>query len=303
MITLGVDIGGTNIRIGAITPDGVIAHSESHRQKEVIVPEDAVSSLTVHLQDYISRNYAQEEVIGIGIGLPGTLSKDQSTVLSMPNVKGFDGINLRDTLGQAMGISVFPLKDVSALFYHDRQKLNLDDEDIVVGYYVGTGLGNVIYLNGQILTGQNGSAGELGHIPINDFDGLCGCGNAGCAEAFCGGLYLAKLQAEHFPETPMGELFAEHSNHPLIQEYVERLSLPIASEINILDPGTLLLGGGVINMPRFPFEQLEKAIRRHARKPFPEQALKVIQVRSEGEPGVIGAGLYAWDMIERKVSQ
>ena len=301
MITLGIDIGGTNIRIGSISPDGDITNSEGRLQKEVIVPAHAVASLTVYLQNYIARNCCGKTVAGIGIGLPGTLSKDQGTVLSVPNVKGFDGINLRDALGQAMGIPVFPLKDVSALFYHDRQKLNLSDQDVVVGYYVGTGLGNVIYLNGQVLTGQNGSAGELGHIPVNGFHESCGCGNAGCAEMFCGGLYLAQLQKEHFPETPVGQLFSKHGTHPLLRDYVERLALPISSEINILDPGTLLLGGGVINMPRFPFARLEKAIRRHVRKPFPEQNLKIIRVKSEGEPGVIGAGLYAWDMIGTEV--
>lgn len=298
MITIGMDVGGTHIRTGAVEPDGGLRCFETVPQKEILARADAVEGLAEHLEAFLRRHGLENAVAALGAGFPATLSKDKGTILSAPNLEGLDGVPLRDALRMRLGLPVFLLKDVSALFAYDRNVLPLQGVEVALACYIGTGIGNVICLDGKILEGENGSAGELGHIPVWGFSGPCGCGNSGCAEVFCGGRYLAALRAEAFPDTPMEALFERHAGHPLLKDYVERLALPIAAEINILDPGALILGGGVVSMAGFPLEALERAIRRHARKPFPERNLRVLISENKGENGVIGAGLSAWKALD-----
>lgn len=298
--TIGLDIGGTHIRIGLVTASGELLHFYKFPQRELLFSESPVQQLTDYILHYIRT--LPFPPAALGIGLPATLSTDRSTVLSAPNLTQLDGAPLKSLFTQALNLPVFLIKDVEALFFHDRKALSLNTDAIVAACYIGTGIGNVISLGKKLLTGQNGCAGELGHIPVPDFDALCGCGNRGCAEVYCGGRYLAQLQQQHFPDTEMTELFTRHHTHPLLQAYIHRLALPIAAEINILDPGILLLGGGVVSMENFPFLQLEQCIRQHCRKPFPEQNLRVLQVTNDGKNGVMGAGIYAQSQIQEEVT-
>ncbi|HML47648.1 MAG TPA: allose kinase, partial [Clostridia bacterium] len=256
MVTIGMDIGGTHIRTGAVGRDGGLSCFETVLQKEILSRTGAAESLAAYLNAFVRRHGLEKQVAALGAGLPATLSKDKDTVLSAPNIEGLDGIPLRDALQERLGLPVFLLKDVSALFAYDRNVLPVQGVEVALACYVGTGIGNAICLNGKIFEGENGSAGELGHIPVRGFSEPCGCGNSGCAEVFCGGRYLAALRAEAFPDTPMEALFERHADHPLLKDYIERLALPIAAEVNILDPGALILGGGVISMRGFPLEAL-----------------------------------------------
>lgn len=185
------------------------------------------------------------------------------------------------------------------LFTYDRRRFHLPDTGVVMACYVGTGLGNAICIDGKLLTGSHGAAGELGHIPHAGSQSVCGCGNIGCAETQTAGKYLAKLKDELFPETALSDLFAVHAHHPAIQGYVADLASVIATEINILDPTVVVLGGGVLAMAGFPGALLERYIREHARKPLPENEMKIIFADDDGTNGVVGAGLYAWEQLSR----
>ena len=216
-------------------------------------------------------------------------------MLSAPNVRGFDGVAVGKLLSARLGIPVLIERDVNLLLLDDMRRLALQSTD-VVAVYVGTGIGNAILLDGRLLVGHNGVAGELGHIPFGDTQTVCGCGNVGCAEALAGGLYLAKLCREQFSGEPVETLFSRHGDHLLLREYVERLGRVIATEINFLDPEVVVLGGGVIAMADFPKKALESSIYAHARKPFPHNNLKIRY--SAAEHGVIGAGILAWRHIK-----
>jgi allose kinase len=196
-------------------------------------------------------------------------------------------------LAERFSFPVFLLKDVSALFYYDVKQFGITEEGVIIACYVGTGLGNAISIDGKLLDGHHGVAGELGHIPALGVSTVCGCGNTGCIEPLAGGLFLAKIQKETFPDTHISELFAKHATHPLLREYIKVLSMAIATEINILDPETVILGGGIVGMDGFPSDELEKNIRFHARKPLPEAKLKFVYSDNGGENGIIGAGIYA----------
>ncbi|MGN0478608.1 MAG: allose kinase [Hominenteromicrobium sp.] len=299
MVTIGIDIGGTNLRIGCVSEQGELSGYEKVGQREVLAG-DPVRGLSRFLEDYLERHGLCGRVCGLAAGLPATLDRENTTVLSAPNLEGMDGVALGSRLQERLGLPVYLLKDVSALFYYDCARFSLPKDCVAIGCYIGTGIGNAIYLNGSLYGGANGSAGELGHIPVWDSAEPCGCGNRGCMETLVGGKGLDRIRAEGFPDTEMRELFLRHKDAPVLRQYVEHLALPIATEINILDPGIVILGGGVLSMEGFPAEQLVERIRLHARKPYPEKALQFLFSHNAGENGVIGAGLYTWAQLAKK---
>lgn len=297
MYTAGIDIGGTNIRIGLVDEGNGLSHFESVPQAEIL-KGDAPQRLAEFIGQYVRRHNAEKRVAAVCAAFPAAVDKERATVLNAPNIVGFNGVNVKAVLSEKLGYPVYIEKDTNALLFYDLYRNKLDGNGIVMGVYVGTGLGNAVMIDGKLLTGSNGVAGELGHIPAWDYNEVCGCGNIGCVESGAGGKYLDGLCRNEFKGTAVGDIFKKHGGHPLLARFVKRLAAVAAAEINILDPDTVILGGGVISMAGFPYDELVQSIRGYARKPLPEANLKFIMSKNGGENGVIGAGIYARSKIK-----
>lgn len=207
---IGIDIGGTNIRIGHTDENGKLADFERVSTKEKFKNGNIEESMTVILKEYLDKYCQQYNVRQIAIGIPATLSADREEILQVPNIKGMDHMFLGRTLEKNLGIPVALGKDVNMLYFWDYHEKNLAEEGIGIGVYIGTGIGNAIFINGQPLTGKDGVAGELGHIPMIGGTGKCGCGNVACSECYASGWHLVEIKDRYFPETDMGELFTKH---------------------------------------------------------------------------------------------
>lgn len=199
---------------------------------------------------------------------------------------------------EAFSFPVYFEKDVNLLFEYDQERYELPKQDVTIGCYIGTGIGNVIAVDGQILSGASGAAGELGHMPVFGETELCSCGNVGCVEPKAGGKYIVQLCHHHFPQTSLSNLFVEHGSDPEVEQYLEYVACVVATEVNILDPGVVVLGGGVISMPCFPREKFLKLIQNHVRKPFPHNNVTYLFSEDHGENGVRGAGIYGFKKVK-----
>jgi len=293
MLAIGVDIGGTNLRIGCVDESRRLSNFMQVPQQSVLKGDSPVQ-LSLFILDYIRQYTGKKTVQGICVGFPASVDKNRAVVLNAPNINGFNGVDAKSVLQKYLDAPVFIEKDVNLLLVHDVYKYNIPEDETIIACYIGTGLGNAILINGELLVGHNGVAGELGHIPAWDCDNPCSCGNIGCVEPLVAGKYLSVMRERHFPGTEISKLFEEHSDNRLIDEYIKHLALPIATEINIIDPSIVILGGGVISMSRFPSEKLIKAIRFYVRKPLPDANLKFIFSDNSRESGVIGAGIYVF---------
>lgn len=286
---IGIDIGGTNFRIGAVSADHTVSAFRKIPVGQVFHTDNPLADLAGYLMDY-SR---EMPAAAVSIGFPATLDRERQSVLQAPNVPFMEHLPVVRELSQSLGIPVFIERDVTMALYYDLDQHQLPDRGITVGIYFGTGIGNAIFMDGVPLAGKNGVAGELGHIPVDGSDLPCGCGNAGCMENLAGGKYLSRLCREVYPDTSIDRLFAEHGGEPLLRQFVDRMAMAVATEVNILDPDYVLLGGGVPNMDRFPRELLLERILFHTRKPSPAQKLKVIFTGDDEAKCVIGAARYA----------
>lgn len=292
---LGLDIGGTNIRIGAVDEKGTVSCFEKVPRSAVLDGSAPVERLCGFISGFMEKNAAARSVGAISIGFPATLNRECTAVVQAPNIPNLDGVHFVEPLESAFHIPVFLCKDVWTAFYYDMHKYSVPWRGVVTGVYVGTGIGNVISIGGKILTGKNGAAGELGHIPVDGNREPCGCGNRGCLENMAAGKYLAKLCGKGaFQDVPIGELFTRCRSHPLLEAFVDRVAAAVATEVNILDPEAVLLGGGVLAMRDFPTELLTAKILEHTRKPYPAENLNLIYTRDDKRKGAVGAALYAW---------
>lgn len=286
---LGIDIGGTNFRTGLVSESYTV---EDFRIKPSLALQsgDFIKNLSEEIKDYI--NKYKDEIEGVGIGFPSCVSKDKKFVYSTPNMKNLDNVNVTDKLSEILNIPVFINKDVNFLMLDDIKKHNMDKDKIVLGFYIGTGFGNAVYINGLILEGKNGVAGELGHIPVMDSEEKCPCGNTGCIEVYASGKNLQKIAKENFPDDKIDDIFEKHRESEVIKKFIDTLALPIATEINIFDPDYIIIAGGVPMMKGFPREYLDQCIYKYARKPFPAENLNIIYSEHDQKSGVLGAAYY-----------
>lgn len=293
---VGMDIGGTNIRIAIQQEGGAVEYFRKIPRESVLTGRDTAKRLGGFILEYCRTHIGEHLPQAIVIGFPATLDAPRRRILQAPNIPGLDGFSAEE-LEKMVGIPVYFERDVNLLFYCDMEDLHLLPRGISVGVYVGTGIGNAIFYEGRPLPGKNGVSGELGHIPKSGALQKCGCGNIGCSECFGSGLRLVAIRQDHFPDTPLDRLFTEKGNELVIREFVEEIACTVAAEVNILDPEQLVLGGGVLNMPDFPMEELERRILAHTRWPFPAKNLVILRSQDTVENGVRGALALGWSLI------
>jgi allose kinase len=295
-----MDIGGTNLRSGFVDAANQLDGFRVEKSSAVFASADSAKSLV----DYIGSLLEGREKPGaISMGVPSTVDRNNRVVFSTPNLKGLDNVDVASLLEDQFGIPAFVSRDVCLLLLYDIQNNNLKKEGFILGFYIGTGTGNAISVNGEIMVGKNGVAGELGHIPVIGKNELCGCGNRGCIELYASGKYLAEIKKNHFPDDSIGDILTRHADDPLIESFIDNVAIAIATEINIFDPEKIILGGGVIMQSGFPKDKLEEAIKLHARKPYPAENLEFIYAKDSGESGVIGAAIFGFQKIRRAAKE
>lgn len=295
-VILCLDIGGTNCRVGLVDRAARLLES-TFLSTEALAQSGFMDALTRALRDYLAAHCGYQ-VRAVSLGFPATVDRSRRHVLQAPNIPGLpDDLPVCDILEEALGLPVFLERDVNLLLYYDLQDLKLPKDGTVIGVYFGTGIGNSIYIGGRFHNGANGVAGELGHIPRLGQQTLCGCGNACCIEPLGGGRKLSELCETEFSDTPIKEIYLRHSSCESVRQQVEVMAAAVATEVNILDPDYVVLGGGLLQMEGFPMDYFRERIFFHTRKPYPLNSLKLLFARPGQENGIIGAGLHGWDLL------
>ena len=303
-IILGIDIGGTNLRMGLVNEKLELFCFERIPTKSVLTGQDSAASLGKEILAYLDRHGDVGTVSAIAMGLPSQVHKNHSYVYSTPNIPGLDGVDLGAETERATGYPVYVDRDVNLILAHDIRKYGLDPERnrTILGCYLGTGFGNPLYINGRIHAGSHGVAGELGHIPLYGVTDICPCGQVGCVETRIGGRYLQKLTARAFPECPIGEVFTRHGDSEEIRRFVRDAALPVATEVTLLDPDYVILGSGVFAMKDFPMNDLIEEIRRRCRHPLPAEDLKFVIAEDSQTAGVLGGAITVLPLLENRAA-
>ncbi len=267
--SIGVDLGGTNLRIAAYEPDAGILETRQIPTRVQAGGGAVVADMCAGILQLRDKYSANAELRGIAIGSPGPLELPEGRMRNPPNFPGFDGLELRAAVGAGLGLPVVVENDANLAAYAEcmvgkGKKLGVDS---LVMLTLGTGVGSGIILNGKIWDGMNGMAGELGHNTIYADGELCSCGNYGCLEVLAsatavrraavkkiaGGKApgLAALQKWH-PEFMPREI-AELANagdldaRKIFADVGTTLGIGLAAAVNALNLPLYVVGGGLIN--------------------------------------------------------
>jgi allose kinase len=301
-VIIGIDIGGTHLRIGAVDSHSTVSCFEKHKSLEVCGEGGSAKRVIALIRDYLARNALVQRAAALAVGFPSTVSRDKRTVYSSPNLPlggedGLDGQDVVQLLMSALNMPVFLDKDTIFLLQYDLVRLNLKDKGCTIGIYYGTGIGNAVFFDGKFLTGKHGVACELGHIPYYGSQNICGCGSRACAETHAAGYVLRRLWEEHYSSEPFCELFLRHGGDERIKQFLEAMAIPFATEMNIFDPDQVIVGGGVVEMAGFPMETLLGFLREFVRNPYPGEDFALLRASAAPEAGVVGAAYYAMERM------
>lgn len=305
---IGIDLGGTNMRVGLITPQGAIVERASG-------PTDAASSsgeaIIGRLADLVRTvitdgGLEPQAVCGIGLGIPGPLDPQNGGVKDSPNLGQLDGLPIVARLGAATGLPVLIENDANAAAWGEYWMGAGQGCRSMVMATLGTGIGGGIILDGQLLRGIDHTAAELGHLIVVDGGRPCACGSHGCIEAYAsadstvrrfreevkrgGGSTLADVPkkaltcAQIFQAAREGDLLALN----VVQETGRMLGMMTASIANLLNPERMIFGGGMINAGDMLFDAIKRELKRRA-FPVPAARLEVLPAALGGDAGLIGA--------------
>lgn len=285
--TVGVDVGGTNVRFGLLDETGELTGLKKYPRSQVL-PDGDPAALGDALKRYIAET--GKSVSAAGVGIPGTLSPDCSSTLKVPNIPALNGLPYARLLSERAGVPVKLENDTVMLLNGDLHRLDLPPQGIILGVYIGTGLGSALFYNGRSLKGRN-CLNELGHFPLPGRKEPCTCGNIGCAENVVSGRWLQGLRERRYPDTHISEMFTALRGTDTLAEYVDTLACLLAGCVNLLDPEMLVVGGGLPAMKDYPREALDAAIRAKCMKPEPAASLQLVWSQASDETGALGA---AW---------
>lgn len=288
---LGIDIGGTNIRLAHVDSNLQVLRSLKVKVEEA--EDGLVNFLFSAVEEFVSE--AEIPIGAIGIGIPGIVGS-QGEILSCPNLdQSITGVNLQEILAGRVGIPVFMQKDVNFILYGESCIRDTKPHEVVMGFYIGTGLGFAMMVGGRLITGERGFAGEIGHIPLKGKSGQCNCGNTGCLELYAAGRAIEEITAR--AGSNVSDFFVNPTHAGDVEEWLENLTLGMVTAITIMDPTLVIVGGGVANMQGFPYEKLEKQVRARLRHPLVAETLQIQRSTAGPLGGCIGAARYCFDVL------
>lgn len=190
---LGIDIGGTNVKIGAITEEGEILEQRSiptnvHRPPEAVIADIAAAAAEIRTLVEARGRAA----CSLGVGIPGATDNVRGVCLLLPNFpNGWKGVRIREQLEAQLQLPAFLINDVRAITLAEKLFGAGRTVSSMVMAAIGTGIGGGVVVNNELLFGKDGSAGEFGHINVEPDGVLCGCGSRGCLECYASGPAIA----------------------------------------------------------------------------------------------------------------
>jgi glucokinase len=196
--SIGVDLGGTNLRIAAYTRDQQKLESISIPTRLEAGKYAVVKDMCDAIHEIVDKLRGERELVGVGVGSPGPLQLPSGKLYHLPNFPGWDGFELKIEIEKVLGMPVIIENDANAAalaeFLHGSGKQR--GVDSLCMLTLGTGVGNGIILNRKVWHGMLGMGGEAGHGPI-EYDGaLCGCGGRGCLEQYASATAVSRMAKE-----------------------------------------------------------------------------------------------------------
>ena len=308
---IGIDLGGTSVKFAILTQEGEVQEKWSIKTNILDegshIVDDMIESINHRLR---LLGLGAEDFIGIGMGSPGVVDREKGTDIGAYNLNWKTLQPVKEKIEKATGISFFIDNDANVAALGERWKGAGENQPDVVFMTLGTGVGGGIVAEGKLLHGVAGAAGELGHITV-DFDQpiLCTCGKKGCLETVASATGIVNLTRryadEYAGDAELKKLIdnGEDVNAKIVfdlakagdelalivyRNFARYLGIACANIGSILNPSTIVIGGGVSAAGEFLLDGVRKVYEENS---FPQvrTSTKLALATLGNDAGVIGA--------------
>ena len=308
-VAIGVDIGGTSVKLGVVDGAGKLLMRDNFSTKELKGRKAMIKKLVECIQALVKQAEAKGmKVRGVGVGAPGPIEVEKGFVYFFPNIPGWKNTPFKQLLEKRLKMPVRIDNDANAMALGEYLFGAGKGADSLVALTLGTGIGGGIVMNGKLFHGHTYSAAEMGHMVINEKGPLCACGNRGCVETYVGNGYFAaevKRRLNAGAKSILsqwikkGEVLTpllvkqaawkgDDFSKKMWEETAEHLATALAALVNILNPERIVIGGGISQQAGVLFKPLIRALNRKA-FPIAVRSVKVVPAKLGADAGLIGA--------------
>ena len=307
---IAVDLGGTSIRV-ALVQGAVMSGRVHHPTPAGEGPARVIEAVALAIEAVLQaegvdpRNTAAERIV-VAIASPGPLNAAKGIVYHAPNLLGWHDVPLGALLEERVGCPVQLLKDANAAALAEHRMGAGRGTRTMIYVTLSTGIGGGLILNGELFEGPNGTAGEIGHVTIDEYGPICNCGNRGCVETKASGIAIARraaaliaagtlhIEGTHEPSAARVIAAARSGNvaaAALIGEAGRSVGLALVGIIHLFNPEVIVLGGGLIHAGALLLTPIETAIERHAIAAPRAQARIAVAAHGD-DAGLWGAAIH-----------
>ncbi len=311
-VVLATDLGGTNLRMAAIGREGEILFRTKHETPKSDRAEEIVALISQAAKLCQQGIGDAGQISAIGIAAPATINAAEGVLMKAPNLPALDGFRLSAAIKSDLNLPVVLENDANAAAIGEHWLGASKGFLTSICVMLGTGVGGGIIVDGRILRGVDGSAGEIGHICVEPLGAPCGCGSRGCVEQYSSAsavVRLARNLENQYPNslilhntqvTALSIYEAGRKNDELALEVFRQmgfyLGIALADLINVLNPEVIVIGGGASAGWDLFVPQMKDQIQSRA---FREPALraKIVRAQLNDDAGILGAAKLAFEII------
>ncbi len=316
---LGVDVGGTNTVFGIVDARGQVIASDSIKTKKHAEFDDYVKELHSSVERLLRLHDAEDKIQGIGIGAPNA-NYYTGEIVNPPNLPWGPVIPLAEKVSEAFGgIPVAVTNDANAAALGEMTYGAARGMKDFIMITLGTGVGSGIVINGQMVYGHDGNAGELGHLVMKRNNGrMCGCGRTGCLEAYCSATGVARtarefLEVRQEPSilrnidiediTSKDVYDAAMAGDKIAKEIFDYtgkiLGEAFADMVAFSSPQAIILFGGLAKSGDLLLKPLKEAFEKNVMPIFRGKTQILISELKESDAAVLGASALGWEAKRR----
>lgn len=312
---VGIDIGGTNTVFGIVDARGHVVAADSVKTKKHVDFDDYINDLHEGLSRLIKANDAEDQIQGIGIGAPNA-NYYTGEIINPPNLPWGPIIPLAEKVSKSFGgIPVAITNDANAAAVGEMTYGAARGMKDFIMITLGTGVGSGIVINGQLVYGSDGFAGELGHVIMKRNNGrVCGCGRTGCLEAYCSATGVARTAREFLEIRNEPSLLRNLDIEEITSKDVydaamagDRLAKDIftftgtilgeafADMVAFSSPQAIVLFGGLAKSGELLLKPLKETFEKSVMPVFAGKTKILISELKESDAAVLGASALGWE--------
>lgn len=312
---IGIDVGGTNIKAGAVDHQGNLL-AERKAPTPGKSGADALCDEIASLAQQLQSDVKEGRLRAAGFGIPGAIQSKVGIVTQAPNLGVLNGRPVRKMLEDRVKVPCFIENDANAIALGEMWVGAARGYNHIVLLALGTGVGGGVIIEGKLLRGADGMAAELGHVAVQADGPRCNCGSYGCLEQYSSStgilrMYNEAMQAGRttvLQQSQAGPVTVEliyryaKMGDALCKEILEtagkQLGVAMASLVNIFNPELLVIGGGIAASWDLLTPPAIRTMNQRAFK-APGERVKVVRAQKEEISGIFGAAYVAWDLLQR----